>query len=276
MNIRKAHHQDLEVLKKLWYECFLEHDSKESIDYYFAYNFNLSNTFVLIEDHEIRCSLQLNQHQLIYQEKQIEVSFVVGVATFIKDRHQGYMKSLLNYALNYARDILKQDFMILQAYNWDLYRPFGFQNAYYKNIVSLTKKDLVLYETSSLIKPDEKDLLKIYQAYTLNLNGFKVRDLPYFRNLIIMNEIDNLTIVCSQKAYAFYKIDHQKALINECAYYSATDLLALLNNIEAEYYEFSTDLINFKITKKELFMMVKSFNNKTFALNNNNYISEWI
>ncbi|MEG0284087.1 MAG: GNAT family N-acetyltransferase, partial [Erysipelotrichales bacterium] len=95
MKTRLANEADINTIKELWYENFLDHDSKESIDFYFDNNFDLKHTFVLEDSNEIITSLQLNQHQLVIDNKIENVSFVIGVATFKKYQRQGYMKVLL-------------------------------------------------------------------------------------------------------------------------------------------------------------------------------------
>ena len=52
------------------------------------------------------------------------------------------MKILLNEAIRYAKEELKQNYMILQAYDWDVYRSFGFYEAYYKQEVIYSSEEL--------------------------------------------------------------------------------------------------------------------------------------
>lgn len=278
-NFRKAGQDDLPVLKKLWYEAFLEHDSQESIDYYFEANFDLDFTFVLEVNNEIVSSLQLNQHQIVYNDKVINVSFVIGVATFISKRGQGYMKQLLNKAIAYARDELKQNFIILQAYNWDLYRPFGFIDAYYKSVNLFNLDDLDEYEASKLSDIDEQLLLAIYNDYTKDLNGYCLRNVDYFSGVIKMFIVENVKVVCNKDAYLFYQVSNERIIINECAFRNKESLYSLLksclvkeNLSKATLY---SDIINFE-EEKELFMMVKNLNEEQFLINDKLYISETI
>jgi predicted acetyltransferase len=110
MKCRLAHKKDLPNLKAIWYEVFLEHEPRESIDFYFANNFDLEHTFVLEnDDKEIVSTLQLNQHEIMLDLKKTSVSFVVGVATLEKEQRKGYMRLLLDYTIKYAKETLKQE-----------------------------------------------------------------------------------------------------------------------------------------------------------------------
>ncbi|MGL4382273.1 MAG: GNAT family N-acetyltransferase [Bacilli bacterium] len=281
MIYRLATSNDIPILKQLWYECFIEHDGQASIDYYFTHDFKLENTFVLQVDDTIVCSLQLNQHQLEINKQIHQVSFVVGVATFIKERHKGYMKQLLNYAIDYATKVWQQDYMILQAYNWDIYRPFGFQEVYFKN--KFTINDPLVEQANDLIeiKYTTKLLKDIYDGYTTNLNGYKIRNEDYFHKLINQLKIDHLEIVVNQEAYCLYsKLDNIVTIV-ECAYLNEASLYSLLKSLQLKSNQIilntdlGVELINGQAPIKELFMMMKSLKDKPLP-ENNLYISEWI
>lgn len=278
-NFRKAKADDLIILNKLWYEAFLQHDSKESIDYYFENHFDLEHTFVLENNNEILSSLQLNQHQLMYNNEVINISFVVGVSTFLKYRGKGYMKELLNKAIDYARTTLKQEYMILQAYDWDLYRPFGFIDAYYKSINSLSIKELEIYSDDIILDVNEQILLEIYNEYTKKLNGYCIRNLEYFTNQIKLLEVENFKVINSKDAYLFYQVLNDKIIVSECAFKNKEALYSLLKSClikeQKNSITFYSDIKNFT-SETELFMMIKNLNNDQFLINDKLYISETI
>lgn len=277
MKCRLALPSDLPILKKLWYEAFEKHDGKESIDFYFDNFFELDNTLVLEEDGKLITSLQLNPHKLNYNNEVKQVSFIIGVATFEEYQGKGYMKVLLNYAIEYAKDTLKDDFLILQAYNWDIYRSFGFYDAYYKSKFKLHKhpsihKHLTTYDY------DSARLLDIYKAYTKDLNGYEIRDIKYYNDKKLILDSDNFKTVISDNAYLFYQVTEDSINVLECAFKTKEGLHELANhllhtldidsmNVESDCYHFNKG--------KHLFMMVRDLNEK-FKKSNNLYISEWI
>lgn len=280
MNCRLANSEDLSCLKELWYECFLEHDSKASIDYYFENSFDLEHTFVLEVAGEIVTSLQLNQHYLI-KDKLIEpVSFIIGVATFNKHRKKGYMRILLEYAINYARDNYQQNYMILQAYNWDIYRPFGFEERYYKSNNNYQIAELEKYPIVELHEFDDVMLLEIYQEYTKNFDGYKQRDEKYFVEMMKANQVDGVKLAMSEQAYIFYSQDADVLIASEVAFKTREDLFSLLKTValkeSCQGIKFYSDIINFSDANRDIFMMVKELGPKKFVKKSNLYISEWI
>lgn len=277
---RLAKPNDIETIKQLWYENFLEHDTKASIDFYFEHSFDLEYTFVLEENGEIISSLQLNQHTLRLNDQLEDVSFVVGVATFKKYQRQGYMRAILDDALIYARDVLQQRVIILQAYNWDVYRPFGFEERYYKNAITIKYEMLANYENATTLLVGENELLDIYQEYTKSLEGYKIRDEEYYRMQLEMLAIDHISIASSLDAYLFYEVKDEVLLVSECAFKNKNFLYALLKEVlereNLETVEMMVDNENFAIEKKTLFMMSKDLVATKWPSENKLYISEWI
>ncbi|WP_423363678.1 GNAT family N-acetyltransferase [Mycoplasma sp. P36-A1] len=280
--IRKATREDYSTLKDIWYECFLEHDTKQSIDYYFDNAFDFDHTLVLEIASEIVCTLQLNQHLLCIDNEMINTSFIVGVATPIKHRKKGYMKQLMQYAINYAKNDLNQKIMILQAYNWDLYKPFGFKEEYYKSKLTLDKNFFSDFEQISIIENDPSSLLEIYQNYTLDLNGYKIRDEKYYHKMISMNQIDNIHYAMSKQAYIVYSVEEKQIVVNEAVFSTHYELFSLIKSILIKYdcnvVELHSDIFNFNYYKyeKELFMMIKVLDQSFEFKNNRLFISEWI
>jgi len=225
----------------------------------------------------------LNQHNLSYNGKIESVSFVVGVATFKKHRKKGYMKVLLGYAIDYARSIYKQDYMILQAYDWNVYRPFGFVEAYYKEKLMLTDTDLTNIATTELLNFDSRKMLSIYERYTKDLNGYKIRDIAYFKQSYEMAMIDDVLIELSNDAYMYYQIDGSVLNISECAYDNFNELLKLIKTVLQQSNIKNINLVTdiFKYDKvypheRELYTMIKELNDTKFEITDNLYISEVI
>ncbi|MDR1782438.1 MAG: GNAT family N-acetyltransferase [Bacilli bacterium] len=280
MKIRKLLVDDLTSLKALWYECFLEHDSQASIDYYLTNYLDYDNTFVLIDDNEIKSSIVLSQHELYFNGTYENVSFITWVATLKKDRHKGYMKTIMNYAIDYASNKLKQNYMILQAYDWNLYKQFDFYEAYYKSLNIIYLDDLLSNEYIELEEVSSSLLLNIYNKYVLDLSGYKLRNEAYYDKLLPYLSIDNIQAVTTKEAYCFYTIKDNILKISECAFINKMSLLNLIKTIISQYkvnkIELLSDTYNFKTNNKELVMMVKELNKNKFNISDQNYISEYI
>lgn len=262
MKIRLAQEQDISFIKKLWYENFLEHESIESINNYFEYHINLKYIVVGFLNNELICSLQLNQHQLFYNNNIYDVSFFVGVVTKKSHQRKGYMRLIMNYAFDYIKNELNQKITILQAYNLDVYRPFGFEVGYCKNEYQFNKEYFESYQNNDYIKAQKKDAKKLkilYDIYTSNKNGFKIRTESYYEQLIIDLKVDNGCIYLNDTSYVivindFYTLIHEFIYTNK-----SLAIFSCLNEYKNQKIIIKTD-INcdlFENPKLIPFMMVK-------------------
>lgn len=285
--IRIANEKDLNNLRELWYECFIEHDGKDGVDYYFENHFDLDHTLVLYEEDQLICSMQLNQHQLMINNQVEDVSFVVGVATFNKYRKQGYMKKILNYGIDYSKNVLKQKLMILQAYDWDIYRPFGFEEYYYLNEYSLNISDLNDFKCIELDDINESSLLKAYELYTSNLNGYKIRSVDYYQKYLKMLDNDGLKIKRYLDNYIIYSKTNDSFEIVEAIYNNEKELFDLIKTVMSNekittQIKLNLDtkniIMNNRIVyNKKLFMMIKTHDDSIKSIKNENlYILEYI
>jgi len=278
--IRIATKNDIQELKHIWYDAFLEHDGKESIDYYFEHSLDLDHTFILEEDKDIKSILSLNQHVLNFDGVDTPVSFVVGVATPKQYQRQGYMKELLEYAIDYAKNTLNQKIMILQAYDWAIYRPFGFVDTYYKSKFTLDHNFFVTYEVKELDAITSDKLLDIYNNYTKDLNGYKVRDKAYFDNMIEANKANMLHYAIYQDSYILFTTKFAKVTILEAAFIDVSELFTLINTVKVKCWildvELSSDIYNFDYYRftKELYMMTLKLDESFEIKNEKLYISE--
>ena len=104
MNMRYAKEEEKDNIKEIWNYCF--NDEESFVNYYFNNKYNNNNTIVACEDKDIVSSLQLNQYKIKLNDKEYEVSYVVGVSTFPQVRGRGYMKKLWNTLLmNFIKKI---------------------------------------------------------------------------------------------------------------------------------------------------------------------------
>ena len=92
-------------------------------------------------------------------KKEMRVGLIFGVATNKKYQGCGYMKKLLNNVL----EKYSKDFILIQAYNWDIYQSFGFQEAYtYKQSLFESRGE---YNGEGCY--DSKHLLSIYKFFQI-------------------------------------------------------------------------------------------------------------
>lgn len=182
--IRKAVPEDISAIKNLWLSNF-EDETPASTDYYFEHFYHMEDCYVCVSEDEFISMLQLRPLSLMLNGKKEDVSFVVGVATNKEYEGCAYMKQLLQYAM--AQASKTQNYMILQAYNWDIYRSFGFEECYKFAKIKLSKDAYSQGEGAFVSTYDIKTLLSLYEIYVQDKNGYRIRDLAYYENLFLPN-----------------------------------------------------------------------------------------
>lgn len=272
MIISKAKPQDKVAIKKLWVNSF-PLESLNATYFYFEKLFRIEDTYVMKIQDEIVCMLQTRPIQIMMKQP-IKVSFIVGVATSLKHQHKGYMKQLLHTVL--TRLEKEEPCTLLQAYDWDLYKPFGFNIAYYHHKVTLDKEKYKNQVLEGIVDDcaTSKELLHVYEAYTKGKNGYRIRNEAYYDfYLKPYSAYDGLKWLCIRNkkkeliGYAIYEED-EKVIVSECIVKNqdAKDILIkslLIMNKEVIIYCCEDECFYGK-TEKVPAMMIRNNSNITY------------
>ncbi len=193
--IRQATLSDKTIIKDIWQTTFVE-DSNEYVDFYFDNIYNAENTYVYEIEGKIVSVIQLNQLSISLSKQIIPVSYIVGVVTLDPYRGNGYMKELMNYCLEVIKNEKQQLIAILKAYDWSLYRQFGFEIAYENALYTLNANDLVsnnpVGEIEEIEESNIHQCLELYNTYTKDKDGFKVRELNCYLIKTRSNQIEQI------------------------------------------------------------------------------------
>lgn len=123
--IRYLDKEEAGACMPLWREAFPE-DSGEFLEYYFGRKVKESRILVK-EDGEgrILTMVHLNPYDVMVRGQAHRLSYIVGVATAARSRHQGHMRDVL---VKMLRDMHEagDPFCYLMPASPDIYRPFGF------------------------------------------------------------------------------------------------------------------------------------------------------
>lgn len=198
--IRKAVDSDKKLLKSLYSQFFTE-DSKAYTNYYFNNMYNKNNTYILENDKkELLCALQLRPKTLIFNNEKVKTNLIVAVTTPLKHQRKGYMAKLMEYVLSKLES--KHEFTLIQAYNWDVYKKFGFKDSHFQDTYDIKSSDLNGFERVELCKGISSNHLKnIYKDFTGTLNGYQNRTKAYYDQLIETAKIEKLKWFVSKDAY---------------------------------------------------------------------------
>lgn len=239
MKIRKAKVSDGETLYRHWKNIF-KFDDFGSIDAYFEHVYNPGNCYVLLIDDQIVSSLMVHPHQMVLHQKVIEVALIVGVYTIEEYRHQGHMKTLLNYVL---RD-LEHNYLItlIQAYNPELYSQFGFEKVYQQRVYQVKRSMIKPMDSVGIkISQNNQDNVELYQYYTKYFNGYFVHDEAYYEKILKLVLAENGQLVSLYNsdqdlvAHLRMVVHDQDVIVDEVLYKDTASLIKILSYVMSKY-----------------------------------------
>ena len=216
-----AKDDDLPKIKKLWLDSF-EDEDEHSASFYFDHLYHKENTYLLKSNHTILSMLQIRYMDIMKDHHKMNVGLIFGVATNQKYQGCGYMKMLLNHVL----EKYSKDFILIQAYNWDIYQSFGFKEAYtYKQSLFESRGE---YNGKECY--DSKHLLSIYNDFVMDKDGYRIRDEKYYDEFFIPYYKPYYEIIANEDAYIV--VDKEYSYVFECIYRNEDALISLLNRFE--------------------------------------------
>ena len=258
-------------IRSLWEQQFQE-ETAESTQFYFERLYREENCLLLVSEEELICMLQLRPMTIVLDGKDVRVPFVVGVATNPEYEGCGYMGMLLRYALKTVQG--KAPFVLLQAYNWDLYKSFGFIEQYQRVRWKLKKQSDAADGGTWKQVEDAQDLLTLYLHFCEQKNGWRRRDLAYYKNQFLSNAaIWNQKIRVywednQPRGYIVQEESAQELHIRECIYADEEALQHMMRYLAQEektvYVDLDTEAQVEGRRKPETCMMVKQLGKQTF------------
>ena len=161
--ITKATKEQATEVKNLWKVCFPQED-EGYIDYYFKNLFVPENCFVYVEEGHVVSAIIRAPHAMMFNDKVLRTSMILGVGTLPAYRKRGYMKRLMEIVLDACEHT--ELITLIQAYDQKLYEPYGFRNIYNRSTYRLTRDDVKRSTNFGCsYEPTAIDLLR----YTLHL-----------------------------------------------------------------------------------------------------------
>ena len=275
MKIRVGHPEDKSIIHSHWKDVF-EFDDFGSIDAYFEHVYKPENSYVLIIDNHIVSSLMVHPHELVLHQKVVEVAFIVGVYTIEDYRHQGHMKTLLNYVL---KDLEKNYLLtLIQAYHPALYTQFGFEEVYKQKVYQVRRSMIKPMDSTGIkVSQNPKDNLDLYNYYTKYFNGYFVRDEAYYTQMMKLLAAENGQYVSLYNedlvAHLRFVVHNQDVIVDEILYKDTNALIKILNYVLTKYprlqvhvtmVEQLDQLFGAKLLHEEVSLMVKLNDSQLF------------
>lgn len=258
-------------IQTLWQQQFQE-ETVQSTQFYFQQLYHEKDCLMLVSGDELICMLQLRGMTIVLDKEDINVPFVVGVATNPEYEGCGYMGILMRYALHELQD--KTPFVLLQAYNWDLYRDFGFKEQYHRVRWKLRKQAYPLDNGIWKEAKDAQELLSLYLQYCEHRNGWRRRDLAYYQKQFLPNAaiweqgIFVYTENGTAKGYIVQDETDEEVHVRECIYTDEDVLQRMMHRFAQEertvYIDLDTEAQLVGRSRQETCMMVKQLQEREF------------
>lgn len=224
IHMKKASVKDQQQIVELWKTCFQD-ENESSTQYYFHYLYHQDHTYVLKQKERVLSVIQIVPMNLSIQNKVEQCYFILGVCTHPYFQGQGYMKELLQYVLKEYNSYK----IYLQAYQPQIYRPFGFHTSHLHQKIVLDKSILSLDNTLSLI--EDKNFLHIYyEKFVKAFDEYRIRDDSYWNLLIKRCEsFEDKIKIFKDYGYIIYHEDEKSIYVSEIIYMNQEALYHILN-----------------------------------------------
>ena len=229
-------------LKQLWHTCFPE-DSVEYVDYWFQHRYQEENALIHWEDGKIVSALHIIRYDIRLCQSTIPCGFIVGVATLPEYRKRGYVRILMQRALQR----LKEDGVLLTGlspFQFDFYRAFGYEAVSEMLCVKFQSGDFLrMFEGSGWpdqARPFERkdigSMQALYQSQMQGYNGYVVRQDIGLR---IDEHLVDGKIMVAQKdgkttGYALYAESEEQCEIAEMVFSDIMCMGSMLHAISKE------------------------------------------
>lgn len=182
-------------IRKLWKLVFPE-DSNNFLDYYFQWVIPNNTIFqvVVADSEQLVGMLHLNPYEVIIGGVKESIYYVVAVATHPEFRRQGIMKTLLQEAEIYARQINAYA-LILQPEDERYYSPFGYQfiNQQFNTTINTKKyiRDQIAIEESSFFsRINDSEFRQLFSQYLAEIEVGGVKEFVLDSELKVVQNME--------------------------------------------------------------------------------------
>ncbi|MBS4177247.1 GNAT family N-acetyltransferase [Lederbergia citrea] len=181
------------------------------------------NILGIIEGEKLAAKLYILPFKIIQNGKEFNMGGVAGVATYPEFRRRGYVKELLNKALEDMKE-KGQVISMLSPFYIDFYRKYGWELFVEYQLISLEKEDLINRsgESYGWIKRYKKgefyeDLNTVYEKFSLNYSGMLVRSEEWWKKSVLNNFSPAIYFSDDghPQGYILYKIENRKMEVKE-------------------------------------------------------------
>ncbi|WP_455657012.1 GNAT family N-acetyltransferase [Phascolarctobacterium sp.] len=229
MDFRIINDETLPKIMELWDYCFEKNDTP-FFKWYFD-EYCLKENMILggfdEADGSLINMLHLNPYTINLRGQELQVPYIVGVATAPEYRGRHLFGPLLDTAFAVLR-AQKQAFVLLMPISAGIYRPYQFDYCYYRHryempLAVLPKSgsasaDITLQRAG--LEQEAEAFAKVYAAVTAAYHGAVKRDDKNWRNLLSVHQGEQVKAVLAKRGgqvlgYMLYSIADRTFTVQE-------------------------------------------------------------
>mgnify|MGYP001029920720 FL=1 len=229
MDFRIINDETLPKIMELWDYCFEKNDTP-FFKWYFD-EYCLKENMILggfdEADGSLMNMLHLNPYTINLRGQELQVPYIVGVATAPEYRGRHLFGPLLDTAFAVLR-AQKQAFVLLMPISAGIYRPYQFDYCYYRHryempLAVLPKSgsasaDITLQRAG--LEQEAEAFAKVYAAVTAAYHGAVKRDDKNWRNLLSVYQGEQVKAVLAKRGgqvlgYMLYSIADRTFTVQE-------------------------------------------------------------
>ncbi|WP_455655559.1 GNAT family N-acetyltransferase [Phascolarctobacterium sp.] len=229
MDFRIINDETLPKIMELWDYCFEKNDTP-FFKWYFD-EYCLKENMILggfdEADGSLMNMLHLNPYTINLRGQELQVPYIVGVATAPEYRGRHLFGPLLDTAFAVLR-AQKQAFVLLMPISAGIYRPYQFDYCYYRHRYEMplavlpkagsVSADITLQRAG--LEQEAEAFAKVYAAVTAAYHGAVKRDDKNWRNLLSVHQGEQVKAVLAKRGgqvlgYMLYNIADRTFTVQE-------------------------------------------------------------
>ena len=172
--IRPPREEEQTALRTLWLQSFAD-ETPETADFYFTHLYDPADCRIITTKDTLIAMCMIPRWQMSIGGHVQTIRFLEGVAVAEGFRGCGYLHLLMRH----LDQEFAQESMMLQAYDWDLYVPYGYAITHVgkRTVLSVPPKAA---DAGELIPAQAEDCTQLYTAFMQRFDGWRIRDVHYY------------------------------------------------------------------------------------------------
>lgn len=221
--------EEFSQMYNIWQSRFQD-ENIDTTKFFFEQHLKKENAYILSNSHEVMGMAYVNPWKMMIHQQVTEVGFMEGIAIDEDYEGCGLMKKLVNHILSASPYTV----MALQAYHWDLYKPFGFEVTHYLQKGYIDTNQYTHFEGHIELCQNSKLLQSLYTSFTKKKDGYRIRDIDYYSNYFIpYQEVCKYQILLysnmNEQGYLVYHKQDDTLFIEEIIYENQSALNHMLS-----------------------------------------------